>query len=204
MRACQVKICGIYREVDIDYVNESLPDYVGFIINVPKSHRNVDTTWVLSQKNRINAMIKTVGVFVNATIEEIVTVAPALDVIQLHGNESLEEFLHLKQFLTPDFPKMEYWKAFSVKTKEDVAHALAFPTHRVLLDYGKGEGKTFDWSILEEVTAPYILAGGIQIENVAHAIKMLHPSMIDLSSGVESDGKKDPVKIKNLLKELEL
>lgn len=195
----KVKICGLYREEDIQYVNEFLPDYIGFILYVEKSHRNIHPKQVLGWKKILDPQIKTVGVFVNATLDEILAVAPALDVIQLHGNESEEYLQHLKENLEKDFPNITYWKAFSIKTKEDIETALSFPADKILLDYGKGEGKTFDWSLLENISTPYILAGGLTPENVGEAIDRFHPEIIDLSSGVETDKKKDREKIKKLV-----
>lgn len=204
MRHTKVKICGLYRDEDISFVNQTLPDYVGFVLNVPKSHRNVTTQWVLAQKQSLDPRIATVGVFVNPTLNQVREVAQALDVVQLHGDETPADLLALRRALSPHYPHLQYWKASSVRTASEVDQALSYPADMVLLDYGKGEGRSFDWSILSHVTAPYILAGGITPLNVKQAITALSPTIVDLSSGVETDRKKDLHKIKQLLKEMEL
>lgn len=203
-RAAKVKICGLYRDEDIEMVNELLPDYVGFVIDVPKSHRNVSVSQVIEWKKVLDPRIQTVGVFVNSSVEDIVSVSSALDVVQLHGSETEETVAILKKALEELAPSMEFWKAFSVKSKEEVERALAFKADHILLDYGKGEGKTFDWSILKECKQSFFLAGGITPENVKEAIKTYAPELIDVSSGVETNQKKDRDKIKKLLKEMEL
>ena len=65
----------------------------------------------------------------------------------------------------------------------------------IMADSGAGTGKTFDWKILSEIRRPYFLAGGLDEKNVGVAIKELHPFAVDVSSGIETDGKKDPEKI---------
>lgn len=194
----KLKICGLYRDEDIAMVNQCLPDYVGFILNVPKSHRNVTPEQVRAWKEQLSPKIKIVGVFVDQEPQYIAQIAPSLDVIQLHGDEGVMKLAILEHLC----PGKEIWKAFAVKTAQDVQTALAFPAHKILLDYGKGEGKPFDWSILEGITQPYILAGGISPQNVSQALSLCHPSIVDLSSGVETDKKKDMEKIKQLCKEM--
>ncbi len=198
MRETKVKICGLYREVDIHMINQLLPDYVGFVINVAKSHRNVSVEQVLRWKTILSPKIMTVGVFVDENPELIQSVASALDVIQLHGKEDIKELQQLQKLL----PEKEFWKAFSVKTSEDVQKALTFPADKILLDYGKGEGKSFDWNILKDITKTYILAGGITPDNVKEALSLTSPEIIDLSSGVETDKIKDKDKIQKLFKEM--
>ncbi|MFI3253717.1 MAG: phosphoribosylanthranilate isomerase [Eubacteriales bacterium] len=198
MTSAKVKICGLYREEDIHMINDFCPDYVGFVIHVPKSHRNVTVEQVLQWKKILAPSIQTVGVFVDENPDLICQVASVLDVIQLHGSEGEGALEGLRKRL----PDKEFWKAFAVKTTEDVAAALSFPADKILLDYGKGEGKSFDWHILKKILAPYILAGGITPENVKEAISLANPEIIDLSSGVETNKVKDPEKIKQLLKEM--
>lgn len=198
----KVKICGLYRMEDIFMINEifkeNVIDYVGFVVNIPKSHRNVSVSQVHEFRKKLNAQVKTVGVFVDEPLESVADVAFSLDVIQLHGSESVEYLGKLRK----QCPDKEVWKAFSVKTTEEVENALEFPSDKVLLDYGKGEGKTFDWTILKEVKKPFILAGGITPENVKKAILEVSPEIVDLSSGVETDKIKDEIKIKKLLEEM--
>lgn len=190
----KLKICGLHRLEDIVAVNEFPPDYVGFILHFPKSHRNITAEMLQEWKPLLNPRIKTVGVFVNQSLETIAQVASFLDVIQLHGTEPDS----LAQSLKESYPEKELWKAFAIKTPEDIHRAFLYAADKILLDYGKGEGKTFDWSLLHAVEKPYILAGGIDLENIHKALEDLSPEIIDLSSGVETNGEKDPEKIKQL------
>ena len=87
-------------------------------------------------------------------------------------------------------------KAVKVSTEEEVKKAFDTAADEVLLDHGKGTGTTFDWSILKAVPDhQYFLAGGLGTENIKEAIRMYHPAVIDLSSSVETNGKKDREKI---------
>lgn len=192
----KVKICGLYRDEDIEMVNELLPDYVGFVINYPKSHRNVTIDQVFAWKEKLSPQIKVVGVFVDQDSALIEKVAPCLDVVQLHGNEGVMKLAILQEIL----PNMEFWKAFAVKSHADIEKAMSFPAHKILLDYGKGEGKSFDWHLLDQVKKPFVLAGGISPENVAEAMALTMVEIIDVSSAVETDKVKDKEKIEKLLK----
>ena len=87
------------------------------------------------------------------------------------------------------------WKAFKVHSAGDLAAANASAADMVLLDNGYGTGAAFDWSLTQGVTRPYILAGGLTPENIPDAIARLRPWGLDISSGVETDKKKDFTKI---------
>ena len=95
----KIKICGLFRECDIDYVNEACPDYIGFILNFPKSHRNVTPETAKNLKSRLSPDIRAVGVFVNQEIEYVIDAARTigLDVIQLHGTEDNEYIKKLRE-----------------------------------------------------------------------------------------------------------
>ena len=94
-------------------------------------------------------------------------------------------------------------KAFSIKTPEDVQRALRSPADYILLDQGNGgTGETFDWELVPPVRRPFFLAGGIGPENIRSAIATLHPWAVDLSSSLETDGKKDPAKIRQIARML--
>lgn len=190
----KIKICGLYRKEDIIYVNEALPDYVGFIIGFPKSHRNVSIEQVKEYKNTLKDEIQAVGVFVDAGVECIMEVAPYLDIIQLHGSEDNGFIEKLRRKL----PKKEIWKAFKIRTIGDVEQAIDSIADRVVLDNGYGTGETFDWDLLEhikKVERSFILAGGMDVSNMQEAIKRFHPFAIDVSSSVERNRCKDKEKI---------
>lgn len=194
----KIKICGLFRECDIDYVNLAKPDYIGFIIGFPKSHRNITPDQVATLKARLVGEIKSVGVFVNAPLEDILEVEPYLDIIQLHGGEDNAYISSLREML----PAKEVWKAFKVKSNDDLTSAQNCSADRIVLDNGYGTGECFDWSLLGEFNKAYILAGGITPENIRQAIDSFHPEVIDISSGVETNKLKDLDKITQIVKEI--
>ena len=195
----KIKICGLKRPEDITYVNEAKPDYCGFIIEFPKSSRNVTGALVRELTAKLNPDIIPVGVFVNVAPERVeeLLLDGTIHIAQLHGQED-EAYIKKLKSLT-DHPVM---KAFSIQEKKDLDAAAASSADLILLDHGKGgTGETFDWSLLEGWRKrPYFLAGGLNPENIPEAIQRIHPWGIDLSSAVETDGKKDRGKILQAVK----
>lgn len=191
----RIKICGLRREEDVQAVNEAKPDFCGFVIEVPKSFRSVTASRVRELTERLDRDIQAVGVFVNAP-EELAAELLNEGVIrmaQLHGQED-EAYIRRLRKLT-DRPLIQ---AFSVRTEKDIEHALNSAADYILLDQGGGgTGKPFDWSLIPGIERPFFLAGGLSGENLESAIHKIHPYAVDLSSGVETDMWKDPVKIKN-------
>ena len=189
----KIKICGLRRLEDIEAVNEFCPDYAGFIVDVPRSFRSVTPEKLKELTEGLRKEIIPVGVFVDAP-EDL----PArllnegiIGMAQLHGNEDETYIANLKKLTAKPLIK-----AVKVSTEEEVKKAFDTVADEVLLDHGKGTGKTFDWSILKAVPDHrYFLAGGLGTENIKEAIQIYHPAVIDLSSSVETDGKKDRKKI---------
>ena len=168
----KIKICGLRRPEDIAYVNEAKPDYAGFIIDVPKSRRNVPREKVRELTALLSPEILPVGVFVNAPMETILSL------------------------VTDGTLKAVLIRAFSIRSPEDLTEAEKSPADFVLLDNGAGgTGETFDWSLLSSFDRPFFLAGGLRLENITEAVSRFHPYALDLSSGVETDGYKDKEKI---------
>lgn len=194
----KIKICGLFRECDIDYVNQTMPDYIGFIIGFAKSHRNITLEQVASFKEMLDTSIKSVGVFVNATFDDIIAVSQYLDVIQLHGGEDNDYIATLREML----PDKEIWKAFKIKSQVDLDLSQSINADKIVLDNGYGTGECFDWSLLETFPKEFILAGGINCDNIRQAIDTFHPDIIDISSGVETDKLKDLNKITHIIKEI--
>ncbi len=201
----KIKICGLKSENDIKIVNKYMPDYVGFIL--APSKRRISYEVAKALKELLNPSILVVGVFVNESLEIIEQYAKekVIDVIQLHGDESLEMIEVLKSKV--NIPVI---KAIRVKDEEQFkqlmpyisqvsADYLLFDTYHEGL-YG-GSGKSFDWELLKLVERPYFLAGGIGLHNIEVACKM-KPFAIDVSSGVETDGIKDADKIRALIQEV--
>ena len=218
----KIKICGLRREEDIRIVNRYLPDYCGFIINFPKSHRNLapdEARRLAADVDRNH--IKTVGVFVDEPAENVAALLNdgSLDLVQLHGNEDEAYILKLR-YLTGG-AKDRIIKAFAVKDTESLRAAAACTADYILLDQGKGSGITFDWSVLcgkeaaevfcgngsqdggrydsERLKNRWFLAGGLGEDNIRAAIERFKPYAIDLSSAVETDGYKDEDKIRRVI-----
>ena len=142
--------------------------------------------------------IKTVGVFVNETLDNLVTIATEvnLDAVQLHGDED-EAFIQSLKERT----NVEVWKAVQIRSAADAEAWIDSSADMLLFDaYHKdergGTGEVFDWSCLDEFERPFMLAGGIDSTNVARAIRTVRPYGIDISSGIETEGVKDDEKIK--------
>ena len=189
----KIKICGLRRPEDIVYVNEAKPDFAGFIIDVPKSRRNVPREKVRELTALLSPKILPVGVFVNAPMETILSLVTdgTLKAVQLHGQESQSYLEELKKQVA-----VPLIRAFSIRSPEDLTEAEKSPADFVLLDNGAGgTGETFDWSLLSSFDRPFFLAGGLRLENIAEAVSRFHPYALDLSSGVDTDGYKDKEKI---------
>lgn len=189
----KIKICGLRRSEDIAYVNEAKPDFVGFIIDVPKSRRNVPREKVRELTALLSPEILPVGVFVNAPMETILSLVTdgTLKAVQLHGQESQSYLEELKKQVA-----VPLIRAFSIRSPEDLTEAEKSPADFILLDNGAGgTGETFDWSLLSSFDRPFFLAGGLRLENITEAVSRFHPYALDLSSGVETDGYKDKEKI---------
>ena len=193
----RIKICGLRRPEDIAAVNEARPDYCGFIVEYPKSRRSIDRTTLRELVRGLREKIVPVGVFVNATKELVAELLEegTIQIAQLHGQEDESYIRELKTYTDKLIIK-----AFSIKTAEDIEKALQSPTDYILLDQGGGgTGKTFDWSLIPEIQRPFFLAGGIGASNLGQAIREIHPYAVDLSSSVETEKRKDPMKIRQVV-----
>ena len=189
----KIKICGLKCPEDIAYVNEAKPDYCGFIIEFPKSSRNVTGDQVRILIAELDKNIIPVGVFVNAAPERVeeLLLDGTIRIAQLHGQED-DDYIRRIQKNTGS----QVIKAFSVKTAQDIELALKSPADYILLDQGGGgTGQTFDWSLIPEIKRPFFLAGGLGPDNLEQAVDMIRPYAVDLSSSVETDGVKDRSKI---------
>lgn len=187
----KIKLCGLKRIADIQAVNQLKPDYIGFVF-APKSKRCISQEMAADLRSILDPDITAVGVFVN---EEPETVARLLnsgiiDAAQLHGTED-ESYLGKLKELT-DKPLV---KAFRIREKADLITAQTSSADCVLLDAGAGDGITFDWDLLDHFDRPYFLAGGLTPENVHRAIECCHPYAVDVSSGIETGGYKDKIKM---------
>ena len=192
----KIKLCGIQRYEDIDVVNELLPDNIGFVF-AKKSKRFISYDMAKSLKKRLDKRVKAVGVFVNESIENIIYLVrnDIIDLIQLHGDEDREYIRKLKNYVnTPVI------KAFRIKSKSDINNLYKEGSDFILLDAGAGDGKTLDESILKDFKDDYFLAGGLSPDNIYEKITALHPFGVDVSSGIETGGKKDADKMRKFVK----
>lgn len=192
----KIKLCGIQRYEDIDVVNELLPDYIGFVF-AKKGKRFISYDMAKALKKRLDKRVKAVGVFVNESIENIIYLVrnDIIDLIQLHGDEDREYISKLKKYVnTPVI------KAFRIKSKSDINNLYKEGSDFILFDAGAGDGKTLDESILKDFKDDYFLAGGLSPENIYEKITALHPFGVDVSSGIETDGKKDADKMRKFVK----
>lgn len=200
----KVKMCGISKVETIPAVVEAKPDYMGLVFAPSKRQVTVEQAKTLvealhkqckAQNDTVS--IKTVGVFVNETLDNLVTIADEanLDAVQLHGDED-EAFIQSLKERT----NVEVWKAIQIRSAADAAAWIDSSADMLLFDaYHKdergGTGDVFDWSCLDTFERPFMLAGGIDSTNVARAIRTVRPYGIDISSGIETNGVKDDEKI---------
>lgn len=189
----RIKLCGLSRPCDIEAANRLLPTYIGFVF-APGSRRYVSPARAAELKALTDPRISVVGVFVNESPETVAELLGRgiIDVAQLHGQED-EAYIRRLRILT-DKPLIQ---AFRVDTAQDAQAAEASGADMVLLDSGRGgTGQVFDWALVRRVRRPYLLAGGLNPDSVGQAMDMLHPFGVDVSSGIETDGKKDMEKMR--------
>ena len=193
----KVKICGLRLPEDIEAANVAKPDYVGFIF-VEGTKRYVEPIQAAQFRKDLAGDIQTVGVFVNARIEKIVAICKAgiIDVIQLHGEEDATYIDQLKGQVDQEIIK-------SVAVGDDLVVApnqadyLLFDS---LSPSRGGSGKVFDWQMVSAYQEkPFFLAGGLGVENIEEALKVVRPYAVDASSSLETDGVKDPVKMQEFV-----
>ena len=192
----KIKICGLSRRCDIDAVNKEKPEYIGFVF--AKSRRKITPQQAFDLRKRLLPDIVPVGVFTDEAMGNIITLVEngVIDVIQLHGSESGEYIGRLKAFT-----RKPVIKAVAVINEGDAQKQAETQADYLLLD-GKsgGKGKRFNWDLVGKVEKPFFLAGGLNLENIGTALEKVKPFAVDVSSGVETDGFKDPAKIKEFIR----
>lgn len=201
-RVTKVKTCGLKTEKDIEYANMLRPDYIGFILAPDFPKRYIPPEKASELMEKLDPSIKAVGVFVDQPLDTVVETAEAvgLDMIQLHGSEDDGYIRKLQE--ASGKPVI---KAFKVRSKDDIEKATASAADFILLDNGTGTGEKFDWSLLESerknIKRPFFLAGGLSPDNIADAIRRVRPYAVDTSSGIESDGHKNYILMKEFISE---
>ncbi|WP_203651428.1 phosphoribosylanthranilate isomerase [Secundilactobacillus yichangensis] len=184
----QIKICGLMREQDTRVVNEVHPDFAGFVF--AKSRRQISLATALKFRQLLDPSIPTAGVFVNEPLENMLAIyrSGAIQIVQTHGNESEDTVKALKAAGATVFQVF--------KPNAEITPTAA---DYVMLDSGNGSGIALDWTRVPKAPRPFILAGGLTPDNVTTAIATVHPDVVDVSSGVETNGQKDPDKIRAIV-----
>ena len=187
----KIKLCGLRRVCDIEAANALHPEYVGFVF-AAKSRRYISPEKVAELRKYLQTGIQVVGVFVNEEPKQVAGLlnSGVIDIAQLHGEEDNAYIKILRKM--SDRPIIQ---AFRIKMEKDVKRAEESEADMLLLDSGAGTGKVFDWKLIQTIERPYFLAGGITSHNVSEAIQRLHPDGVDVSSSIETDGKKDQKKM---------
>jgi phosphoribosylanthranilate isomerase len=198
VRAVKVKICGVTRLEDALLATRLGADALGFNF-WPRSKRHLPAADARAIVRRLPPYVTAVGVFVDASREEILRAVEqsGVNAVQLHGDEP--------PALCASLP-VPVVKAIRVADAHALALLASYEVSGFLLDapgpgYG-GTGQTFDWAIAVEAAAsvPVLLAGGLTPENVAEAIRVVRPWGVDVASGVESSpGVKDADKLRRFL-----
>lgn len=202
-----IKLCGIKRPQDIEYINEFIPDYIGFIL-ADGYKRTISVEYAKELTEKLNPYTKTVGVFVNQPVEFIKNAVDkiGLSAYQLHGDEDAEYIKKARSLIDADV-----WKAVRVRSQQDIINADNLGADMLVIDsftenvYG-GSGKTADWNLIRntKINTQYFLAGGIDINNINEALEITAPyNGIDISSGIETNGFKDRNKIAEIMKSAE-
>jgi len=195
----RIKICGLFREQDIEYVNEAWPDYCGFVF--AESRRRVSPALAARLRARLADGIVPVGVFVNAPVADIVALYQdgVISIAQLHGAEDAQYIARLKEAAILRSAPIPVIKVIRSGELEQGAPPQTAGADYYLVDSGAGSGKTFNWNLLnpQKFNKPWFLAGGIGLDNIKQAVA-LAPFAVDISGGAETDGIKDREKILQL------
>lgn len=223
----RIKLCGLTRIQDIEIANKLKPEYIGFIF-WDRSSRNVSAIQAARLKGKLDPEIKAVGVFVNAPAEQVISYynVGIIDIAQLHGNENEEYIkkLHdagltvIKAFKmkktgeninlagnanieTPEKPTGNaITETYGKSTDDVITEAVKSSADYIMFDPGKGEGATFNWQLIKGIKREFFLAGGLIPENIEKAVETVKPFAVDVSSGIETNGHKDPDKMAAFVK----
>lgn len=201
----KIKICGLMHTADADALNELVPDFAGFILSSTEGRfrRQITVAKADLLRSRLDHSIKTVGVFVDEALDFITEICEdeIIDLIQLHGDEDDDFILSLSRRV-----RQPIIKAVKAKSSEDILAAEGLHCHYLLLDtpYSDkpgGGGESFGWEIIpKSLSKPFFLAGGLGADNLQKALEEVNPYCVDISSSVETDGKKDRAKIEEVIK----
>lgn len=144
----KLKICGLRTKTDVEIINETQPDYCGFIVDYPKSSRSLEPEEACRLAANVLETVKKVAVFVDEPMEKVIKTMASFDMAQLHGKESESYIEELKRRTSKPVIK-----AVIPKNAADVEYFCKTKAEYLLFDAGKGEGRAFDWEILKKCTA---------------------------------------------------
>jgi phosphoribosylanthranilate isomerase len=193
----KIKICGLRYPEEIQYANALRPDYIGFVF-ARQSRRYITPEQAAALRADLDGGIVPVGVFVDAPAEFAAALLNdgVIDMVQLHGRENADELLSLRK--RTGKPLIQ---AFAIGSAADAGRAKESSADYILADHGTGgTGETFDWSLIRSIQRPLFLAGGLNAANIADAIAAVHPYAVDVSSGAETNGRKDYNKMAALIR----
>lgn len=185
-----VKICGLMSVRDAEAANAAGPDWAGIVLHEP-SRRCVDASAARAIRSALDPSIPLVGVTVDRDPSFVEGLARdgVIQMVQVHASS---DEAYVERMRGIGLPLI---RAFVVRSKDDVERAASCDADYVMVDAGLGSGRTFDWSLMDDAGFPFILSGGLDPGNVSDAVCRLRPIGVDVSSGVETDGRKDPAKM---------
>ena len=191
-----VKFCGIQCSEDVQLINNALPTFCGFVVNVPTSTRSITAAEQAHLAQQLAPNVYAVGVLVDEPLANAVELARSghFDALQLHGNEDANYLIELRKYT--NIPLIQAFRVTNGCNFSTIEHS---PADMVLLDSGSGSGKPFDWDLIPDLQRPFLLAGGLASHNIIPAIQRARPWGVDISSGIEQNGRKNADKIGRLL-----
>jgi phosphoribosylanthranilate isomerase len=201
----RVKICGITNAADAVAAIDAGANLLGFNF-YPKSPRHITETEAAKIRRQLPKKVKAVGIFVNAPPVDVAALCKSmkLDAAQLHGDETPETVAELARNV-PVFKAFRVDPDFRLGTLDEYPEAFAFLFDAAHTGQYGGTGRSTDWDIARRATKGrrIILAGGLKVENVAAAVRIVRPYAVDVASGVESKpGKKDHGLLREFIQEV--
>ena len=201
LNTTMIKVCGLTEVREAEYLNRFKIDFAGFVLFFPKSKRNISIEKAEEFMKRLDKNIKKTAVVVSPAKEQIIDICNSrFDYIQIHGKIE-EEVLKMAQ--------IPVLKAFNV---DDMDEIKMYSSNEKIAGYvfdaaEPGSGRSFDWDILSQIERDsklFVLAGGLNPDNVRKAVAAVNPDMVDVSSGVENDDGfgKDILKIEKFVKQI--
>ena len=201
----RVKICGITNAADARAAIEAGANLLGFNF-YDKSPRHITEEEAVEVRSRLPKRVKAVGIFVNESPADVVALRQSLklDAVQLHGDEPPEAVAEIAP-LVPVIKAFRVEPEFPLATLDEYSKAFAFLFDAAHTGQYGGTGHTTDWDVARRASLSHriILAGGLKVENVGAAIRIVRPYGIDVASGVESSpGKKDHGRLREFIQEV--